>query len=330
MTEQELNNLMARRGVAPDGSRIVPTDPTQTPHAQSGPANPPAARDPLAAFLPDPTPDPTPAPTPAPAPGAATPTPAAPAVDPVMAQMQNDLAAANGRVGPMQMQLEQQRLFIQTMQQNQQQLQQQLAAALGQQSVAKAQQLFADFNPFEGLSEQQLAALDPEAADIIKAANRNAMTQLAAHVENRFSELDQRRQTEHQTEIQTLLTRKGEELGLNKLSTDPAFKKFLDEDDSAKYLLGMFVNAKSTGDVHTLTNQVKGMIKRYEKTTAAPSAPSPDPATTTTTTNFLDRNFNGTAQAHDPKKVKEVLAEAKRLSRAGMHKEAAALSATVQ
>ena len=322
MTPEQIAAMMAKRGVNPDGSRGLPTNPTDTPAAQSGPASPPPSRSPLDVFL---------APAEGTQPPAAAPAaPVAASATPDYAALQNDLAAAHGRVLPLQQQLEEQRATLRAQQAAIDAANAELATFKSQQNMARAQDTFKDYDPLANLTPDQLAVLDPEAAEMIRASSRNAVQTVASHFESRFSEIDRRQEEAARQSVSAFVNRKGSDLGLDKLAVDPKFKQFLDDDDSAKFLLGSFVGSANVEAARSLAPRVKSMIARFEKTTSAASGHVPDPANVASSTQYLDRGFNGSASERSPDETRAILAQAKRLARSGKHAEAAKLTASLQ
>jgi hypothetical protein len=319
LTEDELNAWRSKRTGRPvksdDNGPAVPTN------AGGGPDVPRSIRSPVDGMpgVPALNIDDEPAPQ-------DTPTFNLPAHD-ADEELRQQLAAANGRLGPVQRQLEEMRAAHEATQRQLAEYQAQLAEHQAAQATAKAQKMAAEFDPFEGMSAAEIEMLDPAAAELIKRAARNAYSKAASSVKDPEALINDALAKRDARSRDNYIRATAETLGLVKLGSDQKFNRFLTEDDSAGILLNSFVKAPDLETARALEPRVRTMLKRYEK--AATPTRNPDPQDQLS--QHLDRGHGGASAnrkgATTPEEARQIRGEIARLTRARKFKEAETLQA---
>lgn len=266
--------------------------------------------------------------------GETSPQPApAPQTNEELEALRQQLAAANGRLAPAQRQSEELKTALEAQQRQIAELQAQLAEQQAAAASRKAQEAAAQFDPFEGLSQDEISMLDPTAADLIRKATRNAYSKAASQVKDP-EEIIRRTLAERDArQLQTYLRSTAESIGLTKLATDARFQSFVEEDGGANYLLTSFMKAADIDIARAVENDVRKLIKRFEKTIGDNKSNQRTPDPQDQLSQHLSRNPGGASGARQsvssPEDVKQITDRAKRLARAGKHKEANELLASI-
>lgn len=241
------------------------------------------ARDPFNPSLPPVEPDGGQPPVPAPV---ASPPAAAPAVgveelQAQLARMQQQLDAAIGRVAPLQQQTENYRTTAEALQAANAQLQAQLEQVQAANSQRAAAEAAAAFDPFEGMSADELALLDPTVVDAMRRTARAALAKATSQWQDPRTIIAQTLQERDARTLKNYIQAISNELGLVQLGSDPKFQEFLAADDSADMLLNSFVQAPDLETAQRLDGRVRKMLKRFRDQPAAPAAgggnQTPDP-----------------------------------------------------
>ena len=263
----------------------------------------------------------------------------APAVDPAPAgnqtneeleQLRQQLAAANGRLGPAQRQSEEMKAALEAQQRQIAELQAMLAEQQAAAATRKAQEAAANFDPFEGLSPDEVAMLDPTAADLIRKATRNAYSKAASQVKDPEEIIRKTLAERDAAALRKYIQATAASTGLTKLATDPRFEKFVAEDDSATLLLNSFMQAADIEIAQTLEPNLRRLIKRFEKTTDSTRNPDPQDQLASHLARAPGAAPTGAQQrAVSADDVKTITAKARALARAGKHKEANQLLASI-
>ena len=173
--------------------------------------------------------------------------------------------------------------------------------------------------------------LDPAALRMIEHVGRQAFTKahgsLREHEELIEKTLSQRDARERDNFIYAT----AETLGLNKLGNDNKFNKFLNEDDSAALLLNSFTQSKDIATARMLEPRVRSMLKRFEKTTNTTRTPDPQDRASAHLARKPDAQSAGSQRGGhvSADEVRRVTEQARRLARAGKHKESRDLLASI-
>lgn len=241
----------------------------------------------------------------------------------IVSDLRQQLAAANGRVAPLQRQV----VELQSVVKSQQTRMDELAAALQDMTSRQTPKAApADFDPFADIPAEELSLLDPTALTIIKRGMSNLYAKTAtadpeAVVRTELQKRDKAR-------LDTFLRTTAAELNLTTLVNAPEFSRFIQEDDSATYLLNAFANAPDYTTAKDLVPRVKQMLKRYEN--SKPQQRAPD--TTDRLSAHLSRQQGGSrepASVTSPAEVRRIRMEASRLSRQGEHDAARKLMSSI-
>lgn len=248
-----------------------------------------------------------------------------------VSRLQSQLDAAHGRVGPLQRQLEELRAANEAAQRQLIEMQSKLAEKEALEASLRAQKMAESFDPFEGMTKDEIDMLDPTAAEMIRRAAKNAYSKAASNVKDPEALIHKALAERDARARDNYIRATAESLGLVKLGSDPQFNKFLTEDDSAGMLLNQFVKAADLDTARMLEPRVRLMLKRYEKT-AASGQRDPDPQDRLS--HHLDRSSNGGGgngrnKNLSPAQVRELTAQANRLARARRFKEADAIFAQI-
>lgn len=245
--------------------------------------------------------------------------------------LRQQLAAANGRIGPVQRQLEEMRATMAARDAQLADAQRKLAEHDAARATQTAREKAKSFDPLEGLSAEQLDMLDPAALSLIKHVGQSAYARASSEYKDPEEIVRQTLAARDAQSRDRYIKTTAEALGLYKLRDDPKFTSFLTDDDSAGMLLNSFVSASDRDTAQTLEPRVRAMLKRFEKQTAS-SPRSADPQSRTSS--HLERNpgapgsgARGAAQSAD--QVRQITAEARAFSRRGDHKRANELLASI-
>lgn len=299
-----LGNPPSNAGLDPDAPRIIRS---------------PAGNMPVPDFMQDPDMG-----TPAPA---ANPQPAA---NPELEELRQQLAAAHGRLGPTQRQLDEMRATLDAMQKQNAQLQATLEDQQRVSAATRTKQQAADFDPFEGLSKDQIDLLDPAAAEMIRQAARNAYAKAASQTKDPEEIIRKTLAERDALALRKFVQATAASTGLTKLATDPRFEKFVAEDDSATLLLNSFMQAADIEIAQALEPNLRRLIKRFEKTTDSTRNPDPQDQLASHLARAPGAAPAGASrQAASAEDVKTISAKARALARAGKHKEANQLLASI-
>lgn len=216
--------------------------------------------------------------------------------------MQQQLDAALGRVVPMQQQLEQYRSTAEALQVANAQLQAQLAEANTIAATRAASEAAASFDPFEGMSPDELAMLDPAVVDAMRRSARASLAKATANMQDPRAIIAQTLQERDARALKAYITNASGELQLLVLGKDPKFQAFLAADDSADMLLNSFVQAPDLETAQRLESRVRKMIKRFRDlpsdTQSGGNPPTPDPQDRLSA--HLSRNGAPSAAPGDP------------------------------
>lgn len=321
LTEEQLLAMRARRlgKPVPGANDGVPTNAGGDPSAIRLVQPPFMQNDPPA----DPAPvvDPTPVPA-----------PANNQTSEELEQLRQQLAAANGRLGPAQRQSEEMKAALEAQQRQIAELQARLAEQQAAAATRKAQEAAANFDPFEGMSKDEIELLDPTAAELIRKAARNAYSKAASQVKDPEEIIRKTLAERDARQLQTYIRSTADTIGLTKLANDARFQKFVEEDGGANYLLTSFLKATDIETARMVESDVRKFMKRYEKAVGDKSnSRTPDPQDQLS--QHLSRNPGGASGAKasvtSPEDVKRITERVRQLSRQGKHKEANELLASI-
>jgi hypothetical protein len=245
--------------------------------------------------------------------------------------LQQQLAAANGRLGPAQRQLEELRAAVQALQQQNGDMAAKLAERDSQERAARNQRAAQEFNPLEGLSKEELEMLDPAALKMIEHVGRQAFSKAHGSIRENEEEFERRMSKRDEHERNNFIYGTAEALGLNKLGNDNKFNKFLAEDDSAALLLNSFTQSKDIATARMLEPRVRSMLKRFEKTTNSTRTPDPQDRASAHLARKPDAQSAGSQRGGhvSADQVRQITEQARRLARAGKHKESRELLASI-
>ena len=245
-------------------------------------------------------------------------------------QLRQQLAAANGRLGPVQRQAEEFKSALEAQQRQIAELQAQLAEQQAVAATRKAQEAAAAFDPFEGMSKEEIELLDPTAAELIRKAARNAYSKAASQVKDPEEIIRKTLAERDARQLQAYLRSAADSIGLTKLASDARFQKFVEEDGGANYLLSSFMQAADIDIARSIEADVRKLVNRYKKSTGADSR-APDPQDQLS--QHLSRTPGGASGARpsatSPEDVKRITERVRQLSRQGKHKEASELLASI-
>jgi hypothetical protein len=237
-------------------------------------------------------------------------------------ELKNQLDAALGRVAPMQRQLEEMRAANEAAQRQMAELQAQLAEQNAAREAAARKAAADSFDPFEGFAKEEIEALDPLAADLIRKAARNAYTKAAGSVKDPEALINEALAKRDARTRDNFIRSTAGALNLVQLGNDPKFNKFLAEDDSAALLLNSFVQSPDVDTAKNLEPRVRAMLKRFEKSTTSTRTPDAQDRAAA----HLDRAPTGTTQhgrkAATADEARLIRQEANRLTRARKFDEA--------
>lgn len=264
LTEEQLLANRARRIGRPIPAGNVPA-------GLAGPDAPRTALNPLDGMLPDDTTPPAPTPTPTPQPPAPAPAPAGP----TMAALQAQLDSLAGRLAPTQQALAEAQEANRALAAANAELQQQMAAAQATAAAAAARRQADEFDPFAGLTADQLAEMDPNLLNAMRLSARAALAQAMSAVKDPTVIVAEALAARDKQNLSTFLSTASAELGLQALAANPKFQAFTATDDSADMLLSSFLKAPNVDTARTLLPRVKSMLKRYEKSIASDATGDP-------------------------------------------------------
>lgn len=241
--------------------------------------------------------------------------------------LRNQLAAAQGRLGPAQRQIEEMRAAMATLQQQLAEQGAALATRNAEESSLRHQQAMASFDPFDGLPKDQLEMLDPAALKLIEHSARQAYAKASGGIKDPEELINKVLSQRDKQDLNNFISATAESLSLGQLGNSTKFNKFLADDDSAGLLLNSFVQSKDIVSARMLEPRVRNMIKRYEKATNSTRTPDPQDRAAAHLARAPGGQSNGSPRggAVSADQVKQVTDQARRLARAGKHKEANAL-----
>jgi hypothetical protein len=251
--------------------------------------------------------------------------------DPQDDNLQQQLAAANGRLGPAQRQLEEMRAAMQALQQQNADMQARLAERDAQEKASRFQRAAQEFNPLEGLTKEDLEMLDPAVLKMIEHVGRQAYTKAHGSIHEHEELIEKTLSQRDARERDNFIYGTAETLGLNKLGNDTKFNKFLAEDDSAALLLNSFTQSKDIATARMLEPRVRSMLKRFEKTTNSTRTPDPQDRASAHLARKPDAQSAGSQRGGhvSADQVRQITEQARRLARAGKHKESRELLASI-
>lgn len=236
--------------------------------------------------------------------------------------LRNQLNAALGRLGPAQRQLEEMRAAMEAQQRQLAEFQQQLAERQAAEATAKAKQAAENFDPFEGMSKDEIEMLDPTAAELIRKAARNAYAKATSNVKDPEALINEVLAKRDARTRDVYIRSTADQLGLVKLGKEPRFTKWLEEDDSAAILLNQFVQAPDLDTAKSLEPKLRQMLKRYEKSTDSNRTPDPTDRLSAHLDRDSNRASNNGKRVITPEDARAIRNEATRLVRARQFKEA--------
>lgn len=245
--------------------------------------------------------------------------------------LQQQLAAANGRLGPAQRQVEEMRAAMQALQQQNADMIARLAERDAQEKNIRHQRAAQEFNPLEGLSKEEIEMLDPGALKLIEHVGRQAYTKAHGSIRDHEELIEKTLSQRDARERDNFIYGTAEVIGLNALADDTKFKKFLAEDDSAALLLNSFTQSKDIATARMLEPRVRTMLKRFEKTTNTTRTPDPQDRASAHLARKPDARSAGSQRGGpvSAEEVRQITDQARRLARAGKHKESRDLLATI-
>jgi len=191
---------------------------------------------------------------------------------------QQQLAAALGRLAPMQQQLEEYRTMAEQLRASNAKMMADMQAQQQLSVVDKARKDAESFDPFEGMSADELAMMDPVVIDAMRRSARAALAKATATLGDPRALIAQTLQERDQRAVKHFIAGVNDELKLTQLGNDPQFRQFLDTDDSADMLLNSFVQASDMDAAQKLAARVRTLIKRFRTTAPNSGSPrNPDP-----------------------------------------------------
>lgn len=321
MTDQTLDDWHAKRAARTGRANALPQDGQATGRSPADERDP---RNPTADMSVNPI---TGAPVDAPEPNSTV----QPNTD--YTALRQQLDAANGRVAPLQQQLASMQALLDAERQQRAALEAQAQQRAEAEERAAAEARARDFDPFASLTDDQRRELDPTVQDILGTAMRNLYTQMAPKqdakqlIAETLAERDRR-------DARAFVAAHAEASGLQALVDDPAFKKFVAEDDSAELLLNTFAHTTEPTAARTLAPRITSLVKRFTKTANA-GGRNPDPVNGSSPDEYLRRGDASGADGNRKAAVSSAEAaalrkEATRLSRMRKFKEADAILARLQ
>ena len=250
-----------------------------------------------------------------------------------VAELRAQLAAAQGRVGPLQQQLEQFRATAEALQTSNATLsarQQELDAAATARQAAEAA---AAFDPLEGMDADVLEQIDPVVLEGMRRSARAAMAKATAGIADARTIITQTLQERDTRTLKAYVNQTTADLNLVALGSDPRFKAFLENDGAADMLMHTFLQVTDLDAARDLAGRMKKMVKRFSDTPGSGVKQNPDPKSDLSA--HLSRSGSNTAsgasghsrKALTPEMVKDIQAKARALSRKRNHKDAQALLA---
>lgn len=244
-----------------------------------------------------------------------------------LALLQQQLDAANGRNAPLQRQMEEMRASMAALQQSLAAKDTELATRLAAESSAKALKEAETFDPFEGMTADELSMIDPATLEAMRRSARQSVAKANAGRQDSAKMIADALAARDQQALQRYVRGAADTLGLVALGNDPKFQAFLREDDSAGVLLNGFVQSPDLDTAKALEKRVSTMIKRYEKSIPADSSKNNvDPQARLAAQLSRQGSGNGASgsqrKALTPEEAKGISAKAKMLIRNGKHKEA--------
>lgn len=243
-------------------------------------------------------------------------------------ELRQQLAAANGRLAPIQRQAEDLRTVYEAQQRNLLDLQTQLE----EQNAERSRRQADEFDPFAaaGLTQDEIDMLDPVAATLIQKTARAAYHQAASKFKDPEEIIRKTLAQRDAISRDTFIRGAAEELNLAKLGQDPKFNKFVDEDGAAGMLITSFLKAPDQETARSLLPNVRKVIKRFEGGKAKNRQTDPQDRLSQHLSRDGEQGDNRTYRAvTSPEEARQVREQATRLARARRFKEADALLASL-
>lgn len=254
------------------------------------------------------------------------------------ADLAQQLQAANGRVAPLQRQLEELRAAILARDAQVAELTRALQAATNDIAKKKAAEDIDAFDPFEGMTQEELEALDPTAMNILRKMGKSVAQRTLAKIPQESPEaLVQKALAERdKAQLGEYIRSTAASLGLLELSNDTAFKSFVEQDDSAGFLLSAFAQATDLATARGLEGRIKTMLKRFERDKQSKTADQRPHDTNHNLSKHLSRTppqGNGgdsvVQLARTPEEARRIRQQASALSRQGRYEDAGKLLASL-
>lgn len=254
------------------------------------------------------------------------------------ADLAQQLQAANGRVAPLQRQLEELRAAMQARDNQIAELTRALQSATRDIEKKKVAEDLEAFDPFEGMTQEEMDALDPTALGILRKMGKTVAQRTLARIPQESPEaLVQKALAERdKAQLGDYIRNTAATLGLLELSNDTAFKNFVEQDDSAGFLLSAFAQATDIATARGLEARVKAMLKRFERDKQNKAADQRPADTNHNLSKHLSRTpqqgngGNSVVQlAKTPEEARLIRQKASALSRQGRYQEAEALLASL-
>lgn len=187
------------------------------------------------------------------------------------AALQQQLDAANGRAAPLQRQIEEMRAALTAAQQLAATQAAQLTERQQAEAAAAAAREAATFDPFEGMSADDLSLIDPATLSAMRRVAQQSLARATANTQDPQKLIADALEARDKKARDSFIRATVDGLGLVALGNDPKFQAFLHEDDSAGLLLNSFVQSPDVDVAKSLEGRVRSMLKRYEKSQPANS-----------------------------------------------------------
>jgi hypothetical protein len=177
---------------------------------------------------------------------------------------QQRLDAALGRVAPLQRQLQEANEANRSLADTVTALTQRLDAMTADGARARAEQEAEAFDPFEGMTQDQLDNLDPAVVDAMRRAARKSLATTlskvqdpAALIEKAMAERDNRR-------LKSYLKQISDELNLQAVADDPQFNAYAQEHGSADMLVSSLLQSATVDIAQALKPRVTKMLAGFQ------------------------------------------------------------------
>lgn len=252
------------------------------------------------------------------------------------ADLAQQLQAANGRVAPLQRQLEELRAAIQARDAQVAELTRALQAATSDIAKKKAAEDIDAFDPFEGMTQEELDALDPTAMNILRKVGKSVAQRTLAKIPQESPEalVHKALAERDKAQLGDYIRNTAASLGLLELSNDTTFKNFVEQDDSAGFLLSAFAQAADIATARGLESRIKTMLKRFEaQKSSAAQRPHDTNHNLSKHLSRIPQQGNGgdsvVQLARTPEEAKRIRQQASALSRQGRYEDAGKLLASL-